>query len=249
MSDDPLDDDEDFDLSATIAQIELQQKTLLPEYFELLQWNATSFAQISHRCYIVQNWDPRKTVLKVTLLSFKTHPQSGKYRHVFRVTDIDGQVKSYCDCVNGKKAKLKTTCLHIQLVTDHSDDFGDVLYNKEEPETFLICVENRSLIFSIASQSGSARHHGHKRTIVSCFRKQEWKCQACVKEKYYLFVLTSLNTENCRHIQAAQKEAESLNILTSFDSAPEEMTAVIYASGNIDQKAVSRLPISPSERC
>ena len=31
------DDDDDFNLPATIAQIELQRKNFLPEYFELLQ--------------------------------------------------------------------------------------------------------------------------------------------------------------------------------------------------------------------
>jgi len=181
-------DDDDFNLSATIAQIELQQKTFLPEYFELLQWNASSYARISPRCYIIQDLNPHKTMLKVTLLFSRIHPQSGKYRHVFRMIDVDGQIKSHCDCAKGKKNRLSTTCIHIQLVTDHPNDFGDVLYDGEEPESVFICSENQSLIFSVALQSGSARHHSHKRTIVSCPSKEEWRCQACVKETYFSYL-------------------------------------------------------------
>jgi len=70
ISDNPSNDDENFDFSATISQIELQQANHLPEYFELLQWNASSFARISPRCYVLQDWDPRTKMLKVTLLFF-----------------------------------------------------------------------------------------------------------------------------------------------------------------------------------
>jgi hypothetical protein len=187
-SNDSSDDDDDFNLSATIAQIELKRKNFVPEYFELLQWNASSYAQISPRCYIIQDLNPRQIMLKVTHLFSRIHPQRGKYRHVFRMTDIDGLIKYHCDCAKGKKTRLSTTCLHIQLVTDHPDEFGDVLYDGEEPESVFICAEDQSLIFSVALQSGSARHHSHKRTIVSCPGNEEWRCQACVKEKYYPYL-------------------------------------------------------------
>ena len=96
--------------------------------------------------------------------------------------DIDGETKSYCDCAKGRQARLNVMCIHIQLVCNNPDDFGDILYDGEEPEAFLIHAENMVLFFSIAVQSGSARHHSHKRTIVVYSKRKEnneWRCQAC----------------------------------------------------------------------
>jgi hypothetical protein len=95
--------------------------------------------------------------------------------------DVDGKLSFHCDCA--KTTRLTTTCLHIHLVRQHSDDFGGPLYVGEEPEIFLISIENKSLIFSVASNSGSARHHSHKCTIVSYSKKEDWKCMSCSKEK------------------------------------------------------------------
>lgn len=95
--------------------------------------------------------------------------------------DVDGKLSFHCDC--SKTTRLTTTCLHIQLVTQYPDDFGGPLYIGEEPEIFLICIENQSLMFSVASKSGSIRHHSHKRTIVSYSKKDDWKCLSCTKEK------------------------------------------------------------------
>ena len=105
--------------------------------------------------------------------------------------DIDGELRCYCDCAKGKKTRLKITCLHIQLVNTHPDEFGDVLYNGEEPVCVFIRTESQSLIFSIASQSGSTRHHSHKRTIVSGIGSNEWKCQACIKDMWFLYFSTA----------------------------------------------------------
>lgn len=101
------------------------------------------------------------------------------------MSDIDGEIKSYCDCARGRKARLNVECIHIQLVCNNPDEFGDVLYDGEEPEAFLICATNETFFFSIAVQSGSARHHSHKRTIVIYSKSKEnneWKCQACSKQ-------------------------------------------------------------------
>lgn len=58
-------DNDDFDLPATITRIESREKSLLPEYLELLQWSPYSVARITHRCFVVQEWDPRNKALKV----------------------------------------------------------------------------------------------------------------------------------------------------------------------------------------
>jgi hypothetical protein len=99
------------------------------------------------------------------------------------MADTDGKMESYCDCSKGGKLRLNIVCLHIRLVTEHPNEFGDVIHEGEEPKAFLICVQKQSLIFSIAQQSGSARHHSHKRTIVSNL-KGTWTCQSCTKELY-----------------------------------------------------------------
>lgn len=106
--------------------------------------------------------------------------------------DVDGKMESYCDCAKGWKSRVNIVCLHIRLVTDHPNEFGDVIHEGEEPEAFIICVQKQSLIFSVAQQSGSARHHSHKRTIVSN-SKRSWICQSCVKEPYYFYYEAQLN--------------------------------------------------------
>lgn len=58
-------DNDDFDLPATITRIESREKSLIPEYLELLQWSPCSVARITHRCFVVQEWDPHNKALKV----------------------------------------------------------------------------------------------------------------------------------------------------------------------------------------
>jgi KDZ transposase family protein len=58
----------------------------------------------------------------------------------------------------------------------------------------------------------------------------------------------TLNTRNCRHIQAAKKDAEWIKASTSSDPAPKEMIAAVYAA-NVARRAISHLPISPPEWC
>jgi hypothetical protein len=103
------------------------------------------------------------------------------------MTDADGHMGSYCDCAKGRT--VTTLCVHLQLVDAYADGFRGALNDGEEPKSFLICVENRTIMFSVASSSGSARHHSHKRTIVS--KNDHWNCRSCVKDRFHsLFMST-----------------------------------------------------------
>ena len=88
------------------------------------------------------------------------------------MTNINGQIKCHYDYAKGKKIRLSITYLHIQLVTKHFDDFGDVIYDEEKPESIFVYTKNQSLIFSIASQSEFAYYHSHKKTIVLYMSKK-----------------------------------------------------------------------------
>jgi len=57
--------EDELDLHKTISQIELQQSLQLPEYRDLLLWNVESCAQLTSRCYIVQDWKPKEKALQV----------------------------------------------------------------------------------------------------------------------------------------------------------------------------------------
>jgi hypothetical protein len=99
----------------------------------------------------------------------------------------------------------------MQLVEAYPNGFGPILYDSEEPPAFFIFDSiGRTYYWSIATQSGSARHHSHKRTIVS-FEKQTWRCRACSKNTYVPchkeFALTE--NSNCRHISIAKEEASA----------------------------------------
>jgi hypothetical protein len=58
-------DESEFDLAEAVSQIESQQASQLPAYRELLFWNAESYARLTHRCYIIQDWSPKEPVLLV----------------------------------------------------------------------------------------------------------------------------------------------------------------------------------------
>jgi hypothetical protein len=97
--------------------------------------------------------------------------------------DATGEMASSCDCAKGRGRNLETTCIHIELVEAHGDDFGDPLRDGEEPTSFLISVERGTTMFSVAAMSGSLRHHSHKRTIVRK-KTNSWKCMSCQKDSY-----------------------------------------------------------------
>lgn len=62
---DPSFIDDGFNLSASISELELRLAAKLPSYLQALQWNPTSLAQISERCFIVQDWDQLTKIFKV----------------------------------------------------------------------------------------------------------------------------------------------------------------------------------------
>lgn len=106
------------------------------------------------------------------------------------MTDVNGQVESSCDCQKGKT--VASSCIHRQLVDTHFPQFGDALTNGEEPESFFICRENGVLVFSVALNSGSSRHHTPKRRIV---RKNEyWKCTSCMKDRFSTFIICAVSS-------------------------------------------------------
>jgi len=80
---------------------------------------------------------------------------------------MNGSLQAYCDCAKGAKTHVQAECIHIQFVQSYSEDFGEPLYDNEEPLAFLISDNGeKSHFFSITSQSGSLRHRTAKRVIV-----------------------------------------------------------------------------------
>jgi hypothetical protein len=73
--------------------------------------------------------------------------------------DVNGKMGSYCDC--SKKKMVTTTCIHRELVAAHGDGFLGSMTDLEEPQSYLICVDRETLMFSVASSSGSVSHHSH----------------------------------------------------------------------------------------
>lgn len=101
---------------------------------------------------------------------------------MFRTKDADGEFHSFCDCAKGKKSdQVDTACYHAQLVETYPDDFGDIIYEDEEPSSFSMFDDvGRAYYYSVASQSGSSRNRSHKRIIVSFdIDNGKWKCKAC----------------------------------------------------------------------
>ena len=60
---------DELDLFEAISQIELQQSLQLPAYRDLLTWNVESCAQLTSRCYIIQDWKPKEKALQVEVPS------------------------------------------------------------------------------------------------------------------------------------------------------------------------------------
>lgn len=71
--------------------------------------------------------------------------------------------------------------------------------------------------------------------------------RALRKSKNYKNLI--LIARNCRHILAAQKEAENFELTTISDAAAEDTTAAVLASRNAMQSSVSYISIPPPEWC
>jgi hypothetical protein len=55
----------------------------------------------------------------------------------------------------------------------------------EDPESFMISIQNEVLFFSVNTRSGSESHQTPKRTIVRYERlSQNWRCASCPKQMY-----------------------------------------------------------------
>jgi len=57
--------EDEFNFEEAVSQIEACQASQLPAYRELLLWNPESYARLTNRCYIIQDWNPRHSVLQV----------------------------------------------------------------------------------------------------------------------------------------------------------------------------------------
>ena len=95
--------------------------------------------------------------------------------------DRDGKEALFCDCAKN----INNECLHILLIKHYHDQIGDPLFEGEEPKAFLIFHNYHDIryLYSIASASGSEKHHSHKRTIVICKDNGNWNCKACARQK------------------------------------------------------------------
>lgn len=95
------------------------------------------------------------------------------------MVDTEGDMTTSCDC----HGAVGPTCLHRLVIERFHDQFEDPVLDGEEPSAFLIYYNHNGLLylFSVATKSGSARHHSHKRTIVTCNLSGKWGCKSCTR--------------------------------------------------------------------
>ena len=97
--------------------------------------------------------------------------------------DTEGNMTTSCDCRN----MIGTNCLHRLVIERHHIQFEESVFRSEEPSAFLVYNNHNDLLylFSVATLFGSARHHSHKRTIVTCDISGKWICKSCPRLQYY----------------------------------------------------------------
>jgi hypothetical protein len=97
---------------------------------------------------------------------YKINLKPRQYRHVYRMPDTHSQVGASCDC----HRVSSTACLHILLIEWYHEQFDEPILDGEQPAAFLVNLnyEDLQYLYSIASTSGSERHHSHKRIIMTC---------------------------------------------------------------------------------
>ena len=100
--------------------------------------------------------------------------------------NTDGDMATSCDC----RRAASTICLHQLVIERYYAEFEEPVLTGEEPSAFLIYTNHADLkyLFSVATASGFARHHSHKRTIVTCKFPGAWTCKSCPHIQYLLFV-------------------------------------------------------------
>ena len=57
--------DEEHEVASAVSQIELQLALQLPAYCDAVKWNPESCARLTRDCFILQDWDIRKSALQV----------------------------------------------------------------------------------------------------------------------------------------------------------------------------------------
>jgi hypothetical protein len=90
--------------------------------------------------------------------------------------DSNGLMGISCDCQH----KASSICIHALLIERYHAQFDEPVLVGEEPAAFLVYNNYKGLLylFSVATASGSMRHHSHKRTIVTCDLSGKWRCKS-----------------------------------------------------------------------
>jgi len=161
--------------------------------------------------------------------------------------DTDGDMATSCDC----RRAASTICLHQLVIERYYAEFEEPVLTGEEPSAFLIYTDHADLkyLFSVATASGSARHHSHKRTIVTSKFSGAWTCKSCPRIQYLLSCVNSLIIRDCRHIKAAQQNLEVLGF-ENGDTIKEAAEAFTKSrSKPIIRRCISHLPIQPPAWC
>jgi len=96
--------------------------------------------------------------------------------------DKDGIMGTSCDCPH----TVGRNCVHSLLIDRYHAEFDEPVLDGEEPAAFLLYTNHNGLLylFSTSTASGSARHHSHKRTIVTCDLSERWSCKSCPRSLY-----------------------------------------------------------------
>ena len=157
-------------LNQTLRDINESIHGRTPIYCDLLAYKDLLHARLTERCFVLQDWYPEKFILK-----------KGQFRHVFRMPDPDGNMVISCDCSDFKRTNL---CFHVDLVLRFGLEMMlEPLHEGEDPDSFLVSLQDRQLIFSVSTKSASVTWHNQKRTIVRYFLETgHWKCNSCLKQ-------------------------------------------------------------------
>ena len=152
-----------------------------------------------------------------------------------------------CDC-----RPLAGSCTHSLVIEGYHTRFDEPVVDGEEPAAFLLYSNYKGLLylFSVSTASGSARHHSHKRTIVTCDLSARWHCKSCPGSLYSSLQNYNTDFRDCRHIQASKENLESLPGFTETSSL-QEATELITRSRakSVIRRCVSHLPIPPPAWC
>ena len=144
------------------------------------------------------------------------------------MVDTDGLLATSCDC----HRMSSSPCLHILLIERYHSRFNEAVIDGEEPAAFLVNFNYEGLryLYSVATASGSERHHSHKRTIVTCDMSKNWHCQSCPRLSYALQCSCWLQGVLPYHSQPRKHTASSKfgRILTNICHSGQNFARNIY---------------------